>query len=104
MPSWLLICILQIAFQILLKRMGVIMSPVDFLEEHGNAPCVFGTHHEFSGSPSPWYATNAVTGASGSAPSGAPSDPIEPDHPSEGSESEVEPEPKERPWKRSRFS
>ena len=68
MPSWLLICILQIAFQILLSRMGVTMSPVGFLEERGATPCVFGTHHEFSSSPSPWYATNAEV--SGSAPSG----------------------------------
>ena len=80
MPSWLLICILQIAFQILLKRMGVIMSPVDFMEEHGNAPCVFGTHHEFSGCPSPWYATSAVAGVSGGIPAGA-ADPIDPPQP-----------------------
>ena len=76
MPSWLLICILQIAFQILLSRMGVTMRPVDFLESHGGTPCVFGTHHEFSSSPSPWYATNA--GVSGSAPSGV----VSPDEPS----------------------
>ena len=56
------------------------MSPVDFMEEHGNGPCVFGTHHEFSGCPSPWYATNAVAGVSGGIPSGA-ADPIDPPQP-----------------------
>ena len=37
---------------------------------------MFGTHHEFSSNPSPWYATNA--GVSGSVPSGV----LSPDEPS----------------------
>ena len=123
MESWLLIVIMQICFQQLVRRMGVVMSPVDFIQQRSDGPCLFGTHHEFDDQPSPWRATGEASGvsvgrrssAAAGASSGASSDrnpnvavgPVEPDHPppnwEEDSESELEPEPKERPWKRGRF-
>ena len=123
MESWLLIVIVQICFQQLVRRMGVVMSPVDFMQQRSDGPCLFGTHHEFDDQPSPWRATGEASGvsigrrssAAAGASSGASSGrnpnvadgPVEPEHPppnwEEDSESELEPEPKERPWKRGRF-
>jgi len=87
--------------------MGVVMSPVNFLEERQAGPCEFGTHHEFGGNPCPWRTRGHVaTGTSSAASSG----PIEAGHPppgwseeTESEEVEESPQPKERPWKRSRF-
>ena len=123
MESWLLIVIMQICFQQLVRRMGVVMSPVDFIQQRSDGPCLFGTHHDFDDQPSPWRATgeasgvsvgrrpNAAAGVASGASSGSRPNtadgPVEPDHPppnwEEDSESELEPEPKERPWKRGRF-
>ena len=64
MESWLLIVIMQICFQQLVRRMGVVMSPVDFMQQRSDGPCLFGTHHEFDDQPSPWRATGEASGVS----------------------------------------
>ena len=111
MPSWLLVCLMQLTFQVLLKRMGYIMSPTSFIEESsGGQPIEFGTHLDFGGDAQPWRDSGAISiggswnadpAGSGSAESAHPP----PNRDGESSESEhpEDPLPKERPWKRRRL-